>query len=159
MTSDGRRVRLLRGAYKAAWLIRKGLLLSPWPALNGAQVAVWVGDELLIVRNSYNAYYSLPGGRRNRGESYAACAARELSEETGIEIAAGRLKSAHAEYFRRPFGRDRLEIFEIRLDCKPATVADPVEIAELHWWHQARIDDVATYGPLRRYLQHKPGKP
>jgi 8-oxo-dGTP diphosphatase len=50
-------------------------------------VPVWQGKVLLIHRQSepFKGLYSIPGGHKEKGESYEEAAARELSEETGIQ--------------------------------------------------------------------------
>lgn len=141
-----------RAAYKAAWFVRKGVWYAPWPHLNGALAAVWVGDQVLVVRNSYNSYFTLPGGRLNRGETYRAAAARELHEETGVAVDPGSLKPVHAENLYRPFGKARVEIFEICLIEKPEIRLDPVEIAEFRWQTAEELKQRALFGPVVRYL-------
>jgi 8-oxo-dGTP pyrophosphatase MutT (NUDIX family) len=46
-------------------------------------------DEVLLVRNSYEPGWGLPGGFMRRRESPAECAQRELQEESGLEVAFG----------------------------------------------------------------------
>ena len=53
------------------WAIRK-------PRTNGALIAIWYQGEILLVRNSYHRYYSLPGGYMKRKESAVNAAIREL---------------------------------------------------------------------------------
>jgi 8-oxo-dGTP diphosphatase len=142
-----------RAAYKAAWIVRSAVWFSPWPHLNGALTAVWVDRRILIVRNSYNNYCTLPGGRLNRGESYARAAARELKEETGISVEASQLETVRQERIRRPFGSSRVEIFKIDLPKVPSVVLDPVEIAEYRWCTLGETAGLTLFGPVRRYLQ------
>ena len=51
---------------------------------NGAAVAVWHANKLLLVRHSYKPGAALPGGALRLGEAPADAAARELYEEVGI---------------------------------------------------------------------------
>ena len=44
------------------------------------------GSELLLMRRRDNGHWGLPGGYVEPGESVAAAAAREVREETGVEI-------------------------------------------------------------------------
>ncbi len=54
---------------------------------------IWKGKRLLIARRRDNqllgGLWEFPGGHRKRGETLAACVAREVREELGIEIAVG----------------------------------------------------------------------
>lgn len=51
------------------------------------------GDRLLMVRHRKgdNRYWLLPGGGLDYGETFEQCAAREVREETGLEIEAKRV--------------------------------------------------------------------
>lgn len=152
--SGGRyRVRLWRSAYQVAWSLRGAFWLMPWPHMNGAMTAVWVGDRVLMVRNSYNDYFTFPGGRLDRGEGFAEAAARELSEETAVSLEPDALKLAVGLDRARPFGQARLEIFECRLPARPEVVPDAVEIAEHHWWPASEALSRTLYGPVRAYLE------
>jgi 8-oxo-dGTP diphosphatase len=53
----------------------------------GASVAVFRGDEVLLVQRGkqpYAGFWSLPGGEIQWGEKAAEAARRELEEETGL---------------------------------------------------------------------------
>lgn len=48
-------------------------------------------DRILLVQPTYKSTWDLPGGVVEAGESPAACAAREVREELGLDLAVGRL--------------------------------------------------------------------
>ena len=55
----------------------------------GVGAVVWKDDRLLLIRRGRNprkGSWSLPGGRQELGETVNQAAAREIREETGIEI-------------------------------------------------------------------------
>jgi 8-oxo-dGTP pyrophosphatase MutT (NUDIX family) len=54
------------------------------PLRLGALAAVADGDRLLVVQRADFGYWTLPGGRLDRGETLAQAAVRELWEETGL---------------------------------------------------------------------------
>ena len=53
--------------------------------------------ELLLMRRSDNAHWGLPGGYVEPGESVADAAVREVSEETGVQVAIGRLVGVYSD--------------------------------------------------------------
>jgi ADP-ribose pyrophosphatase YjhB (NUDIX family) len=55
----------------------------------GVGAVVWKGDELLLIRRGQpprKGAWSLPGGRQQLGETVNEGVAREIREETGVEI-------------------------------------------------------------------------
>jgi ADP-ribose pyrophosphatase YjhB (NUDIX family) len=60
----------------------------------GVGTVVFKGDDVLLIRRARDpgaGTWSLPGGKQELGETVAATAAREVREETGIEISLGPL--------------------------------------------------------------------
>jgi 8-oxo-dGTP diphosphatase len=48
-------------------------------------------DRVLLVKPNYRPYWAIPGGIVNEGEPPHVCAAREVTEELGLQIALGEL--------------------------------------------------------------------
>ncbi|MDA8039559.1 MAG: NUDIX domain-containing protein [Actinomycetota bacterium] len=67
---------------------------STSPPVLAVGAVVEVGDKLLLVRRGRSpgkGRWALPGGRVEAGESLAEAVAREVREETGLEVSVGEL--------------------------------------------------------------------
>ncbi|BAO90892.1 NUDIX domain-containing protein [Caballeronia cordobensis] len=113
---------LLRLAFPLAriwWRIRR-------PRHEGALVALYVGQALLLLKSSYRSEWNFPGGSVHAGETPEAAAQREMEEEIGLPphplLDAG---SVYGDWDGR---RDRVHFFELRLDALPALRLDNREI-------------------------------
>ena len=49
----------------------------------GILVAIWLGEQVLLVRHSYKPGLRLPSGGVRSGEDHCSAAVRELQEEVG----------------------------------------------------------------------------
>jgi 8-oxo-dGTP diphosphatase len=98
------------------------------PEHEGAQVAIYLGQDLLLVRSSYRAEWNLPGGGIRRGESPHAAACREIAEEIGLETSA--LHPAGVASGLWDGRKDRVHFFELRLEQLPELRCDNREIVE-----------------------------
>lgn len=115
------------------------------------------GDDpqLLLIRQyryASNSYlYELPAGRPNAGETPAACAARELREETGC--VATHLEPLLAAYTTPGFTDERLHLFvahgithqETEFDADEYVEAFPVTLSRaLEMIRGGEIEDMKT---------------
>ena len=78
-----------RSAIRVASVLRNVAWFFVRPRTVGAQILVFNDrDEVLLVRHSYDrGSLRLPGGGAKRSETFAECAARELREETSLDVA------------------------------------------------------------------------
>jgi len=138
-------LRLAYRAQLAVWFVTR-------PRVQGAAVAVWHGDRLLVVRNSYRRLLSLPAGRLRGGEELRDAARRELHEEVGIEVPAAALRYACEIVGRVAYAEDHVHLFELRVEAAPAVRADGREVvwAEFLPPDEAIARGLAEY--VRRYL-------
>lgn len=74
----------------------------------GAKVALFLGDQLLVIRRDnrpdipWPDHLDLPGGGRDPGETPEQCVVRETREEVGLTILADQLMLVRA--YERPLG-------------------------------------------------------
>ncbi len=153
------------GHFDAAWQLafRLGFPLARvWWRLRrarheGAVVAVYVGQALLLVRSSYRPEWGFPGGGVKRGETPDASARRELAEEIGLVapllLPAGEVSGIWDGR------RDRVHFFELRLDLLPELQLDNREIIGARLASPDELRGIAVTGPVAAYLQRAPSAP
>ncbi len=90
------------------------------------------GGRLLVTQRPPGThlagFWEFPGGKREAGESFEACLARELREEVGIEVAVGE----EARRVRHVYPERTVEVRFFR--CRVvAGEARPLQVAALAW--------------------------
>lgn len=114
----------------------------------GALVAVYVKRDLLFVRSSYRAEWNFPGGTVRRGETPDLAARRELAEEIGLT--ASRLLAVGDAYGIWDGRKDRVHLFELRLDRLPKLRLDNREIIGTRLVSPEDLPGMAVTGPVDR---------
>ncbi|WP_126282968.1 NUDIX domain-containing protein [Burkholderia stagnalis] len=120
------------------------------PSHEGALVAIYVGQSLLLLKSSYRAEWNFPGGGVGPGESPDAAAQREMEEEIGLSshplIPAG---SASGIWDGR---RDRVHFFELHLDRMPELRLDHREIVAARLVSPEELSGFAVTDAVAAYL-------
>ncbi len=116
----------------------------------GALVAIYVGDDLLLLRSSYRSDWNLPGGGLASGETPEQAVRRELREEIGLE--AGPLVPAGCCSGIWEGRHDTCNFFELRLNKMPRLTLDNVEILEARLFRIADLDMLNVTVAVRCYL-------
>lgn len=138
-------LRILYRLASAYWFFRR-------PKTRGAYVAIWVGDTLLCLGNTYRREITVPSGGIRLGESPLAAAVRELWEEVGITLAPDRLSFAGRFTQPHEFKEDTGFFFEIRLPFRPPLRIDGTEVAWADFIRPDAIDSSAMSPLLAAYL-------
>jgi ADP-ribose pyrophosphatase YjhB (NUDIX family) len=125
------------------------------PTTHGALVTLWNRGEVLLVRNSYVPYYSLPGGYVRRGEDPRDAALRELDEEVGLKADPSQLSLVHEETHPWEGKQDHVEIFSLEVDPRPEIAVDHREVIEAAWWTPSRALELNLFPPLRKVLERR----
>ena len=133
--------KLAHRGLRAYWFLRR-------PTTQGALVALWHKGQLLVVKNSYRAQYTLPGGYLHAGEVPEEAAARELYEEVNFRLPADRLKMVYANTLPYEHRQDSVCICEAELSEKPALRVDNREVI----WADFLTPALARARPLVPHL-------
>jgi len=125
------------------------------PAAAIVAVIVTASEGVLAVRRADgNPPWTFPGGQIEPGETPAVAGRREVKEETGLDIVAGRIlgKRIHPQTNRQV----------IYLAARPARhaearsvfVGDDADVEEVRWLSRMEADDLmpGTYDAVRAYL-------
>lgn len=148
-----------RTAYRVAYQLIKLYWAVAHPRTRGALVAVWRDGRLLLIKNSYTPFYSLPGGYVRPGEDPEHTARRELREEVGIDAGEGPLPLAMDVEFEWERKTDCPAIFRYEPAEPPVVEPDNREVVETMWADREQIRRMNVYPPIRWLVDGRPGAP
>jgi ADP-ribose pyrophosphatase YjhB (NUDIX family) len=140
-------------AYVCAYQLMRRYWALRHPETHGALVLLRNQGEVLLVRNSYVSYYSLPGGYVRRNETAREAALRELREEVGVSASPESLELLLDETHDWEGKRDHVEIFALDVATRPHVAVDHREVIEASWWRPERALSLNLFPPIRRALQ------
>jgi len=104
----------------------------------GVGAVILDGDRVLLVRRGHaplKGEWSLPGGAVELGETLEAAVAREVIEETGLEVAVGQVVEVLDRIQRGPDGRVEYHFVIVDYLCTVRTgkVAHGSDAADVRW--------------------------
>jgi 8-oxo-dGTP pyrophosphatase MutT (NUDIX family) len=144
-----------RFAYRSAYQLMRVYWALLKPSTHGALVAIWVNGRILLVKNSYVRYFSLPGGYVKVSESGVQAAIRELREEIGITVSADQLRPSIDEFHIWEHKREHLEIFELELEQEPKIKVDNREVVGADYYAPAQALGFELFPLLRKHIEQK----
>jgi 8-oxo-dGTP diphosphatase len=122
--------------------------LYPARPIVGVGGIILADDRVVLIKRKYEPLagrWSLPGGSLEVGESLEDGAARELREETGLEVEVGPMVEVFDRILRDEDGRVRYHFVLVDYLCRPVggmlEAAD--DVSEARW---VALDDLEPYG-------------
>ena len=137
-------LRLAFPVVRAWWFIRR----RPH---RGALVAIWVDGAVLLIRSSYRAGWSFPGGGIKAGESPADAAAREVMEEVGLSVVVAEPAMViEGAWDGRP---DTVFFYRVTLEEEPRLRLDHREVVGARFVRPEGLAGMRFTGPVAVYLR------
>jgi ADP-ribose pyrophosphatase YjhB (NUDIX family) len=126
------------------------------PRTLGVKCLVLRDGRVLLVRTTYDRYWSLPGGGVERGESFADAARREVREETGLVLTSPRL--LHVYLSHREGKEDHVALFVAECPTREPR-PDGREVAEAAFFDPAALPEETSPATRRRIADYQAGRP
>jgi ADP-ribose pyrophosphatase YjhB (NUDIX family) len=87
-------------------------------------------EKVLLTRRADNGRWCLPGGRMEAGESAAEACAREVLEETGLEVQVKRLTGVYSDPNQLVIYPDGVKVFMVVLSFEAAVIGGELRESE-----------------------------
>jgi exopolysaccharide biosynthesis WecB/TagA/CpsF family protein/anti-anti-sigma factor len=149
--------RLIQILYFVAYRAEMAVNFFIRPRIDGAYVAVWQGDRVLLILNSYKSCYTLPCGKIKTGEDPLEAARRELQEEVGLNLESSALRKSFETVNRTEFKDDHIHLYEAHLDQPAEIHLDGREVIWAGFRKPAEAITLPLFPPVMTYLLQKNG--
>jgi ADP-ribose pyrophosphatase YjhB (NUDIX family) len=146
---------LKRCLYFGAHSLLRAYTLVAQPKSYGARAIVLYKDEILLIRNIGVNYWSLPGGKLEKGETPESALERELGEELALKGI--KLSYKLGTYLSKHDGRR--DLVHIYVVAAPSFYHKRQwEIDEARWFTWEMIPENLSPATRRRLAEYKTGK-
>jgi 8-oxo-dGTP pyrophosphatase MutT (NUDIX family) len=134
---------------------------APAPNSLVPAVTAFVQDDegrVLLMQRSDNDLWALPGGAQDLGESLPEAAAREVTEETGIEVEVTGIVGTYSDP-RHVIAYDDGEVrqeFSVCFRARPTggVLATSSESKTVRWVPQSELPELAIHPSMRLRIEH-----
>ena len=144
---------LFRLAYFFAYRLMRVYWKVFHPLHHGALVAIWYEGKILLIKNSYVGYFSIPGGYVRRSEEARDAAVRELREEISFSVDPGALILRIDETHPWEGRQDHVAIFDLVVDRPPRIKVDNREVVAAEFVSPEEALTRNLFPPLRRLIE------
>jgi ADP-ribose pyrophosphatase YjhB (NUDIX family) len=127
----------------------------PWV---GVGVVVWQGERVLLIRRGRAprlGQWGLPGGAQSTGETLFEAAAREVLEETGLEIVPQAVVTALDSISRDDAGNVQFHytLVEVVAECGPGEPVAADDAMDARWVPADQVGDLVEWDETVRVIE------
>ena len=123
------------------------------PEVFGSYVLCMHNARVLLIKNSYKRYWTLPCGGIASGETPTEAAIREAREEVGLELATEDLLLRAKIIFEGENQKDHIHLFACNLSTKPAISIDHKEVESYAWVSKEELSSYTILTPIKPYIE------
>ncbi len=146
---------------KLYWLAYRLKLLYNFfifPDTYGVYIAVWVNGRILLIKNSYKSYYTIPCGGLYKHETNKQGAIRELFEEVNIKVSKDDLVFVASLLSLVENMNDHITLYEINLSEVPEFQVDNREVIWANFEEPEEALKRDLFPAVQEYLRNKVGQ-
>ena len=118
------------------------------PFVQGAYVVCIYEDEVLLIKNSYKYYWTIPCGGIDKNEHPKEAALREVEEEVGIVLEHDKLESVGKIVTQADYKNDHIHLFAYRFSYKPHVFIDYKEVERYQWVKRSQLSNINIFRPI-----------
>ena len=122
------------------------------PKVHGAYCLIYVDDKVLVIKNSYKKFWTIPCGMIDRGEAPLEAALREVQEEVGLLLVPDKMTFVKVLMNTSEYKKDHIHLFEYHLNAFPEVVIDNREVVDFNWISKREISDFPLFDPIKEFL-------
>lgn len=127
----------------------------PWV---GVGVVVWQGERVLLIRRGRAprlGQWGLPGGAQSTGETLFEAAAREVLEETGLEVVPQAVVTALDSISRDDAGNVQFHytLVEVVAECGPGEPVAADDAMDARWVPADQVGDLVEWDETVRVIE------
>jgi 8-oxo-dGTP diphosphatase len=124
----------------------------------GVGAVVWKDGKVLLIQRGQppaEGTWSLPGGGQELGETVREAAAREVKEETGLEVEVGRLIDVVDAIVTDTTGRLRnhYTLIDFRCDWVAGVAKASSDARDVKWVRPDEVDDLVSWEETKRIIR------
>jgi len=150
--------KMIQKLFQIAYQIKLLYNRLVFPNAYGAYVAVWAEGKVLMIKNSYKSYFTLPCGGIKKNELAEQAAIRELFEEVRIKVDVGQLSFFDEFIIDVECMHDHIHLFELKLEKIPEFVVDNREVVWGDFIEPEEAIKWELFPVVRDYLINKTDK-
>ena len=127
------------------------------PKVKGAYIICLYEQKVLIIKNSYKTYYTIPCGKVDKGESALEAAKRELKEEVNLDFPLSNFTFIEKFINETEYKYDQQYYYLINLDANDLSQikVDGIEVVEAELYTKNDINKLNVFPPVKRVLCEK----
>ena len=123
------------------------------PYVQGAYVLCLYKDQILLIKNSYKRYWTLPCGGISKNETPIEAAIREAEEEVGLFLDPEQLHFLTQIISTEEYKEDRIHLFTYTFRHKPRVRIDNKEVEDFAWVNKTQLAQYTVFKPIQKIIE------
>jgi len=122
------------------------------PKVYGAYCIISFNNKILLIKNSYKSYWTIPCGMVDKNESTLTAAIRETREEVGIKLDESTVSFVRYILSEDEYKKDHIYLYKASLLDMPIVQLDNKEVVDYQWVELTDLQNLSIFPPIKPFL-------